>query len=51
MNRLLNTLMLLGIGAAVVASFAYLSIDLGALADNANLAKWALMRNASSAPT
>jgi len=31
MSRLTNVLLLLGIGAAVLASFAYLSLDLGAL--------------------
>jgi phosphonate transport system permease protein len=31
MSRLTNSLLLLGIGAAVLASFAYLSLDLGAL--------------------
>ncbi|WP_434697683.1 phosphonate ABC transporter, permease protein PhnE [Pseudomonas sp. Z1-14] len=37
MNRLFNVLLLLGICAAVVASFGYLGIDLGALGDSASL--------------
>lgn len=37
MNRLFNAILLLCIGAAVVASFAYLGIDLGQLGDGGNL--------------
>jgi phosphonate transport system permease protein len=37
MNRLLNVLLLLGLGAAVVASFVYLGIDINALGDHSNL--------------
>ena len=37
MNRLINALLFLCIGAAVVASFAYLGIDLGQLGDSGNL--------------
>ena len=37
MNRLLNLILLLCIGAAVVASFIYLSIDLGELGSSGNL--------------
>ncbi|SFN75119.1 phosphonate transport system permease protein [Pseudomonas sp. NFACC24-1] len=37
MNRLINTVMVLCIGAAVIASFAYLGIDLGELGDSGNL--------------
>lgn len=37
MNRLLNLAMLLCIGAAVAASFVYLGVDLGQLADGDNL--------------
>lgn len=32
MNRLINLVLLLGIGVAIVASFSYLGIDLGELA-------------------
>ncbi|MGX9568014.1 MULTISPECIES: phosphonate ABC transporter, permease protein PhnE [Pseudomonas] len=39
MNRLFNALIVLGIGAAVVASFAYLGIDLGELNDSGNLTR------------
>lgn len=41
MNRLLNAVMLLCIGAAVVASFVYLGIDLGELGDSGNLQRMA----------
>ncbi|WLH44143.1 phosphonate ABC transporter, permease protein PhnE [Pseudomonas beijingensis] len=41
MNRLLNAVMLLCIGAAVVASFIYLGIDLGELGDSGNLQRMA----------
>ena len=41
MNRLLNALLLLCIGAAVVASFVYLGIDLGALGEHSNLKQMA----------
>mgnify|MGYP006181107787 CR=1 FL=1 len=37
MNRLINAVIVLGIGAAVVASFIYLGIDLGELGDSGNL--------------
>ncbi|SCX91770.1 phosphonate ABC transporter, permease protein PhnE [Pseudomonas sp. NFACC37-1] len=37
MNRLINTVMVLCIGAAVITSFAYLGIDLGELGDSGNL--------------
>ena len=37
MNRLINLALLLCIGAAVVASFSYLGIDLGELGDTGNL--------------
>src|SRR5690349_19679701 len=37
MNRLLNMLLLLGLAAAVVASFVYLGIDLAALGEHSNL--------------
>ncbi|WP_445571994.1 phosphonate ABC transporter, permease protein PhnE [Pseudomonas sp. E102] len=41
MSRLLNALLLLCIGAAVVASFVYLGIDLDALGDHSNLRQMA----------
>lgn len=37
MNRLLNLLLIAGIGAAVIASFAYLGLDLGELGSAASL--------------
>jgi len=37
MNRLINLALLLGIGAAIVASFSYLGIDLGELGASGNL--------------
>jgi phosphonate transport system permease protein len=37
MNRLLNLLLIAGIGAAVIASFAYLELDLGELGSAASL--------------
>ncbi|MBI3907675.1 MAG: phosphonate ABC transporter, permease protein PhnE, partial [Pseudomonas fluorescens] len=37
MNRLINLLLILCIGAAVVASFRYLGIDLGELTGSGNL--------------
>ena len=37
MNRLFNVVMVLCIGAAVVASFVYLGIDLGELGNSGNL--------------
>ena len=39
MNRLINLLLVGGIGAAVIASFIYLGIDLGELGDSGNLAR------------
>ena len=39
MNRLLNALIVLCLGAAVVASFAYLGLDLGELGDSGNLGR------------
>lgn len=39
MNRLINLLLVGGIGAAVIASFIYLGIDLGELGDSGNLAQ------------
>ena len=41
MSRLINLLLLLGIGAAVIASFAYLGIDLGALISGDSLGQMA----------
>lgn len=41
MNRLINLVLLLGIGAAAVASFIYLSIDLGELGSAGNLKQMA----------
>jgi phosphonate transport system permease protein len=37
MNRLINLLLVLGIGAAVVTSFSYLGVDLGELGSSGNL--------------
>ena len=37
MNRLFNLLLVLGIGAAVIASFAYLGIDFGELGSTRSL--------------
>ena len=37
MNRLINLLLILGIGTAVVASIRYLGIDLGELTGSGNL--------------
>lgn len=51
MNRLINALIVLCIGAAVVASFLYLGIDLGELGDSGNLTRMGLMPSASSART
>ena len=41
MSRLINLLLLLGIGAAVIASFVYLGIDLGALISGDSLSQMA----------
>jgi phosphonate transport system permease protein len=41
MSRLINLLLLLGIGAAVIASFVYLGIDLGALTSGDSLGQMA----------
>ncbi|VVO67132.1 MULTISPECIES: phosphonate ABC transporter, permease protein PhnE [Pseudomonas] len=41
MNRLINLALLLGIGAAVIASFIYLGIDLGELGATGNLERMA----------
>lgn len=37
MNRLINAAIVLCLGAAVIASFVYLGIDLGELGDSRNL--------------
>lgn len=41
MNRLINVALLLGIGAAIIASFVYLGIDLGSLVGGDSLAQMA----------
>ena len=52
MNRLINLLLILRIGAAVVASFSYLAIDLGGLAAPAAASsRWAPTCSAFSART
>jgi phosphonate transport system permease protein len=50
MNRLINLVLLLGIVVAVLASFAYLSIDLGALAGSDNLKQMGAYANRFLSP-